>query len=159
MSDRTAPSFDKPELRSAMRAMRRSLTDRADRSARLWDHVRSIDAVGTAGRILLFTSIDGEPETSGFAAWCAAHGAITAVPEDAVEPSWPQVVVVPGLAFTAAGERLGQGGGWYDRYLATVQPGCVTVGVCFEEQLVEALPIEPHDVRVDHVVTDRGVVR
>jgi 5-formyltetrahydrofolate cyclo-ligase len=68
-------------------------------------------------------------------------------------------VIVPGLAFTAAGERLGQGGGWYDRFLAHVRDDCVTVGVCFTDQVLDRVPTEAHDVRVDHVVTDAGVLR
>ena len=60
---------------------------------------------------------------------------VVAVPEDDVDPAWPDVVIVPGLAFTSTGRRLGQGGGWYDRFLVGVRDDCVTVGVCFHEQL------------------------
>ena len=60
----------------------------------------------------------------------------------------------PGLAFTADGRRLGQGGGHYDRFLPRLRAGCVTIGAAFAEQLVDDLPTEPHDVRLDLVVTD-----
>ena len=65
-------------------------------------------------------------------------------------------MIVPGLAFTSAGDRLGQGGGWYDRFLADVRPECRTIGVGFVEQIVDALPVEDHDIRLDHVVTESG---
>jgi 5-formyltetrahydrofolate cyclo-ligase len=65
------------------------------------------------------------------------------------------LVVVPGLAFTPDGHRLGQGGGYYDRYLALLRADCVSVGVCFHEQLVQSVPGEAHDQRVSRVVTDR----
>ena len=81
-----------------------------------------------------------------------------AVPEDDVDPGWPDVVVVPGLAFAPDGQRLGQGGGWYDRFLIGVRDDCETIGVCFREQLVDELPTAPHDVAVDRVVTDSGPV-
>lgn len=70
------------------------------------------------------------------------------------DPSEIDLVVVPGVAFTAAGDRLGRGKGFYDRYLS--QPGvrAVKVGVCFAHQLVAELPAEPHDIRMDHVYTD-----
>lgn len=63
------------------------------------------------------------------------------------------VVVVPGLAFTPDGRRLGRGGGHFDRFLPRLRPGCLTVGVCFTEQLRDDLPTEPHDIAVDLVVS------
>ena len=62
------------------------------------------------------------------------------------------LAVVPGVAFDAAGHRLGRGGGYYDRLLA--RGGVAnSIGVCFDDELMEAVPMEPHDVRVDRVVT------
>ena len=66
-----------------------------------------------------------------------------------VDPASLDVVVVPGLAFTADGRRLGQGGGHYDRFLRQLRRGCVTIGAAFAEQLVDDLPHEDHDVRVE----------
>lgn len=148
-----APS-GKAELRDVMRRRRRSLDDRAARSQRIWSQVQARADVIAARRVLAFTSIVGEPDTASFVSWCRRNDKEVAVPEDAVAATWPDVIVVPGLAFTAGGARLGQGGGWYDRLLADVRPDCVTVGVCFAEQLVDVLPIEPHDVPVRVVVTD-----
>ena len=107
----------------------------------------------------MFQSVPGEPETRSLLVWCAATGRLAAVPEADIDPTWPDVVVVPGLAFTTDGDRLGQGGGWYDRVLSQVRSDCTSIGVCFTEQIVDALPVEAHDVVVDHVVTDRGVLR
>jgi 5-formyltetrahydrofolate cyclo-ligase len=149
----------KGALREEMRTMRRAVPDRAARSDRIWSHVTALPSVGTAGRILAFATIPGEPETAPFVAWCLDRSMSVAVPEDRVDPDWPDVVIVPGLAFTAAGDRLGQGGGWYDRFLATVRSDCVSIGVCFDGQLLDTLPVEVHDVAVDHVVTERGVAR
>ena len=69
------------------------------------------------------------------------------------EPSskTPDVTIVPGLAFTPAGERLGQGGGYYDRYLRQA-PMTYKCGVCFVEQLADTLPAEQHDVALDQVL-------
>ena len=75
------------------------------------------------------------------------------MPDD-VDPAELDVVVVPGLAFTPDGRRLGQGGGHYDRFLTRLRPDCVTIGACFVELLLEDLPTEPHDTTVDHVATD-----
>ena len=74
----------------------------------------------------------------------------------AIDPRAIDAVVVPGLAFTAQGHRLGQGGGFYDRFLPTVRDDCATIGVCFEPQLLQTLPNEEHDRRVQMVITDHG---
>lgn len=61
--------------------------------------------------------------------------------------------VCPGVAFTADGRRLGRGRGYYDRYLGDPAFRGFRVGVCYAHQLVDDLPVEPHDVRMDRVIT------
>ena len=61
------------------------------------------------------------------------------------------LVLVPGLAFDPHGWRLGRGGGVFDRLLSTTQ--AVKCGVGFDEQLVPEVPVEPHDVQVDCILT------
>ena len=81
-------------------------------------------------------------------------------PEDAPACSIADVdlVVVPGVAFDADGRRLGRGRGHYDATLAALRPGAARVGLAFEAQLVPALPEEPHDARMDAVVTEARVI-
>ena len=64
----------------------------------------------------------------------------------------PDVVFVPLIGFTARCERLGQGGGHYDRWLAA-HPGVPAIGLAWDCQLAETLPLEPHDRPLDAVVT------
>ena len=64
----------------------------------------------------------------------------------------PALAFVPLLAFTARGERLGQGGGLYDRWLAA-HGDAVAIGLAWDCQLAEALPCEPHDRALHAVVT------
>lgn len=64
------------------------------------------------------------------------------------------VWIVPGLAFAKDGSRLGYGGGWYDRLLANANPAANKIGVCHRFQLLDELPNEPHDIRLDEVVTN-----
>ena len=66
------------------------------------------------------------------------------------------LVVCPGVAFTADGRRLGRGRGYYDRYLGDPAFRGFRVGVCYAHQLVDDLPVEPHDVRMDRVITGSG---
>lgn len=68
------------------------------------------------------------------------------------------LLVVPGVAFDLRGHRIGFGKGYYDRYLAGLQRLPLLVGFCHDFQLIEAVPSEGHDIRMDCVVTDRRVV-
>jgi 5-formyltetrahydrofolate cyclo-ligase len=68
-------------------------------------------------------------------------------------PKQLDLIVVPGLAFSAQGNRLGRGGGFYDRFLATLPQTTFKLGVCFEFQRVSSIPHEPHDVTMDAVVS------
>jgi len=76
---------------------------------------------------------------------------------------WPyediDLIVVPALAFDRQGNRLGRGGGFYDRFLAEPRVHAVTVGLGFAEQLVEELPTHHYDRPVDMLVTDQHVLR
>ena len=67
-----------------------------------------------------------------------------------------EVVVVPAVAIARDGVRLGRGGGYYDRALGHARPGATVVALVFDDELVDALPAEPHDRRVDAVVTPSG---
>lgn len=64
-------------------------------------------------------------------------------------------VVVPGVSFDLHGRRLGRGGGFYDRFLAAIDP-TRRIGVCFACQVVELVPSEPHDEPVGVLVTPAG---
>jgi len=75
-----------------------------------------------------------------------------------VDPADVDLVIVPGVAFDVLGGRLGFGGGYYDRLLERM-PDALRVGLAFDEQLLGAVPREPHDARVDVVVTPTRVVR
>lgn len=62
------------------------------------------------------------------------------------------LMLVPGVAFTQDGKRLGRGGGWYDRALTNL-PKCIeTVGICAKERLLSDLPTEEHDRKVSKVL-------
>jgi 5-formyltetrahydrofolate cyclo-ligase len=145
----------KQALRREMRRLRNGLTDRSERSMAMWSALLDREDVRTANRIMVFASISGEPETAPLIDQLHAGGKLTALPEDVdLDPLWPDIVVVPGLAFTGDGRRLGQGGGWYDRFLPRRRADCTTIGVCFAPQLVDHLPTDEHDVTLDAVITD-----
>ena len=70
----------------------------------------------------------------------------------AVRPEDIDILVVPGVAFTRHGDRMGYGGGFYDRFI----PQCTKakiLALAFDEQMVDSLPAEPHDLRINTVIT------
>src|SRR5690606_394368 len=69
----------------------------------------------------------------------------------------PDVLFMPLVGFTAAGDRLGQGGGYYDRYLAA-HPGVMAIGMAWDMQEVPELPLEPHDMPLTRIVTPTRVL-
>lgn len=71
---------------------------------------------------------------------------------DIVPPQDVYAWIVPGLAFTRDGKRLGYGGGWYDRLLVSAPKGAVKIGVAYPFQIVDDLPVEPHDITLTDVV-------
>ena len=67
------------------------------------------------------------------------------------------LIVVPGVAFDPSGTRLGRGMGYYDRLLAKM-PKAVKVGLCYELQIVPTVPQEPHDIRMDVLISETRTV-
>jgi len=62
-------------------------------------------------------------------------------------------ILVPGLGFTQSGERLGRGGGFYDKFLATCKSRTKLIGICFKVQIIDILPREKHDHLVTNIIT------
>ena len=67
------------------------------------------------------------------------------------------VCIVPGLAFTEEGGRIGYGGGYYDEFILD-NPDIYTIGLIYEELIVGELPLMQHDLRVDMIVTEERTV-
>lgn len=78
-------------------------------------------------------------------------------PGKLVEAEQLDLVIVPGVAFSRAGGRMGNGQGYYDRLLERVRPDCLLVGLCYECQLFDDLVVGPHDVFMNKVVTEHAV--
>lgn len=71
----------------------------------------------------------------------------------------PQVVFIPGVAFDLQGNRLGRGGGYYDYYLAEQNPQALRVAIAYDFQVVENLPCEDHDQKMDYLFTSTQIYK
>jgi 5-formyltetrahydrofolate cyclo-ligase len=100
---------------------------------------------------------DGTPEMEFFdyTPQAMASGAYGIIEPQGGEPCRAEeidLMVVPGVAFTREGVRLGRGKGYYDRYMSQPDFRACTIGVCFAHQIYDELPVEPHDCCVDRVI-------
>ena len=73
---------------------------------------------------------------------------------ETIEPKNITMWIIPGLAFSLTGGRLGYGGGWYDRLLADASNASLKIGVAHSFQIVDDIPVEEHDIRLNKIVTD-----
>ena len=128
-----------------------SLSDEPDTAEALaaWSRLKRVVVPRVEGEEMRFYDYDPATLVGG------AFGIAEPGPEARLcRPDEIDLLFVPGVAFTRSGARLGRGKGFYDRYLS--QPGvrAVRIGVCYAHQLVDELPVEPHDVAMQRVVSD-----
>lgn len=178
---------ERSAVRSGGRQARRALrgADRARAEARLVVHLDSLAAID-APSVGLFAAHDGEPDLRPLVERLWARGRVVALPvvaDDDADRSmhfhvWPphreldvgrygiavpvggdriepSTLLVSFTAFDRRGNRMGRGAGYFDRYLSRYS-GAV-VGVGFEAQRVDRVPMQPHDVALPAIVTDLGV--
>lgn len=92
-----------------------------------------------------------------------SHGAFGILEPSLLEPEHlletADLIVVPGVAFDLQGHRIGFGKGYYDRCLSELSERPFLVGLCHDFQLLERIPAEGHDIRMQYVVTDQRVVK
>ncbi|KXG78429.1 5-formyltetrahydrofolate cyclo-ligase [Fervidicola ferrireducens] len=88
---------------------------------------------------------------------CGTFGILEPVNNSIVNPFEIDLVLVPGIAFDRRGYRLGYGAGYYDMFLPRLRKGVKKIGLAFEMQLADCIPAEAHDVRMDAVLTEKGL--
>lgn len=178
----------KQALRGQLLALRASMPDRADRERVLVNRVRRWLNTMVTSRLAFYWAVRGEcdlialmaewlsgdarrvaslPVVEGdvlvFAAWTPqtemAMGPyeIPAPPASALRVT-PQVMMIPCVGIDQNRYRLGYGGGYYDRTLAKLNPRPVLVGVAFDCGRVKNLAPQAHDIRMDLVITETGVL-
>lgn len=77
---------------------------------------------------------------------------------DITTPSSFDIMIVPGVAFDTAGNRLGYGKGYYDRVLGSVKQGCLVAALAFDFQLLDKVPAEVHDIKMGRIITESRTI-
>ncbi len=179
---------EKNALRRKMRAARKACTDRATRDDCLLQRLMALSVYQKASCVLSYVSFGTEADTLRILDRVLADGKALYVPKcvpntnrmvfyrisalralspgayGILEPKEAEVYqdeasalcLVPGLAFSANGARLGYGKGYYDTFFA--QHPVLKLGLCYDFQLVPQVPTQPHDVRMDGILTDKRLV-
>jgi len=119
------------------------------------------DWLAAEGWTLALPSVEGEQGRMVFRRWTPGdrldHDSIGLVAPARIQPVLvPDMVVVPSLAFSRDGTRLGQGGGYYDRVLAMLRARrpVFVLGLAYAGQETQNLPVEDHDQRLDAILTE-----
>lgn len=150
-------------------------------------NVLAADCFCRAATVFAYSSIGRECATGGIAAAALAMGKTVAMPRTrpggemdfasveygmhtamydipepvgsapAIEPATGDIIIVPALCCDASGMRLGQGGGYYDRFLAKY-PSVCSVCLCREKLIQEKIPAEWNDIRTDFVITEERII-
>ena len=106
--------------------------------------------------------VDKQHKSLQFHAWypgCPMEEDAFGIPKPKdTEVLWPSLLFVPCVGYAIGGYRLGYGGGFYDHTLAALSPRPFTVGLGFHNGFVEDFEAEPHDVALDAILNDNGVV-
>lgn len=173
--------MDKKSLRQDIRKRKKEHTSEElmAQSERIMMKLAAHPAFVAAERVMLYASLPDEVQTMDFIdTWKRSKQIILPtvagddiIPVEATDESEMQegdfhilepknkpyegsldLIVVPGMAFDRDGHRLGRGRGYYDRFLSKY-PEVKTIGICFDFQFLESIPTEPHDRRVDEVIT------
>ena len=164
-------------------------TDRAARSEAIVDRLLGLEEATGAGAVLAFWSFGSEVDTAPLLDRLRSRGTTVALPVtrdgDIVPVIWTpgspmtetsfgsreptdgrvlqarelDLIVVPGVAFDRSCHRVGYGGGFYDRLLASTLDGTAAVAIAFGVQVVDQVPTGPLDRPVDAVVTEDDVIR
>lgn len=171
-----------------MRAARKACTDRATRDDCLLQRLMALSVYQKASCVLSYVSFGTEADTLRILDRVLADGKALYVPKcvpntnrmvfyrisalrdlspgtygilepkeaEAYQDEANALCLVPGLAFSADGARLGYGKGYYDTFFA--QHLVLKLGLCYDFQLVPQVPTQPHDVRMDGILTDKRLV-
>ena len=174
----------KSQLRAEARARRREVTDPGGAGAAMAMH--AMDVLERSERVAVYISYGHEPSTNPLIAMLASDGIEVLAPRMSgdelewcvidLDTQWtlhergikepigsasnatPDAVIVPALAVDPSGNRLGQGKGYYDRYLSTLPDSVLCIAFVFDDDVIDEVPTEPHDHPMNIIVTEKRLI-
>ncbi len=177
----------KVELRKQFRSLRISVMNKDSKAVDALKNLTSLPEWKNAKQVLLYSSIGAELATSplfarditvnkkvllpvtlnlngemGVGLWSSQlpkgnFNIPEPTPIENYDISQIDIILIPGIAFDKSGGRLGQGKGFYDRFLA--QTNSLRMGYCFEAQLTQNIPMDPHDLFMDYIITESRCIK
>jgi len=158
----------KAALRAQMMKQIRQMTaeDRESFSEEICERVLEMTEWAEARTAVLFIPLPSEPMITPLKLDCdARHVSSVNIPQSPKAeqelhlPDTIDLILVPGLAFSKGRQRLGRGGGFFDRLLGGRASQAFKLGICFSFQVVDTMPSESHDAIMDAVVTESATLR
>lgn len=179
--------MEKKEIRRAINKQRRALSEPEKNSAaaQVYEKLEQTDSFQSAKRILFYYALPDELPTKDFLEqWCGrkefylprvngveldilpydktklesgAYSIEEPIGDDLLNPQELDLIIVPAVAFDHNANRLGRGKGFYDRLLSTTE--AVKIGVGYDFQIIEDIPVESHDIPMDIVITPNYIIK
>ncbi len=177
----------KQQIRKTISERKKTLTEFffLDFSSKLFIHLESLPVFKNAKTILLYHSLKDEVRTHAFIEkWknqkililpvvngknlilkeyndsskllTGAYGIQEPTGELFSDYNKIDLAIIPGVSFDKVGNRLGRGKGYYDRLLPKIK--AFKIGICFSFQLSEKIPVEPHDTKMNLIITENGIL-
>ncbi len=178
---------EKQYIRKKIAALKKGITGEvsADLSKKIWNRLIQTDVFQKGKSIALYYAMDDEVQTSGlieewykkkkivlpvvtgedinFYAYAGkenmtkgALGISEPISSALISPENIDLFIVPGVAFDREGNRLGRGKGYYDRFLSVIDKP--TIGLCYDFQLLDQIPAEPHDKKMTMIITETTLI-
>lgn len=176
--------LQKTRLRKTLLNIRNNTSDKENKSELIVHKILQLQEIVSAKTILLYYPSKSEVDISGlfqifhkqgksiflpkvadfqiakFTPKTSLAKGYKGIPEPEVQGECPEhidICILPGLGFDHFGNRIGHGGGWYDRIFNKIK-FAKHIGVCFDSQLIAKIPTEPHDKEVDFVITEKKII-
>jgi 5-formyltetrahydrofolate cyclo-ligase len=176
--------MDKQELRKRSMEIRKNIPNKEQKNNAIYNAIISCDEYNAANIIAIYNSMGSEVNTKEIILYSLLKQKIVLLPKidgedmlfvrvdsntkyalskfgtlepiegEIYDPDKIDLFIVPGLAFDINGNRLGYGGGYYDRYLRELR--AVKIGLAFEEQLVNSIPTEEKDIPLNIIQTEEN---
>jgi 5-formyltetrahydrofolate cyclo-ligase len=181
----TDPKFLKKRLRRSLLDIRTNTPNKKAKSVLIVKKLLSLEEVTSAKTILLYYPTKSEvdisntfkileelgktiflPKIEGYKIAKFSQKTYLSAGKDGIlepegrvikNPRNIDVAIIPGIGFDYSGNRIGHGGGWYDRILEEINFKHI-IGVCFDSQIVSKAPNEPHDKSVHIIITEKQII-